>query len=65
MVSVRTSVSDIKCQKGCFYPNLGTTETELLVTKLPFSNPQLFQSFFSPITDIATYRLNLPTGQFI
>ena len=25
---------------------------------------QLFQSFF-PITDIATYRLNLPRGQFI
>ena len=26
---------------------------------------QLFQSFLSPITDIATYRLNLPRGQFI
>ena len=26
---------------------------------------QLFQSFFFPIRDIATYKLNLPTGQFI
>ena len=28
------------------------------------SHSQLFQSFL-PITDIATYRLNLPRGQFI
>ena len=29
------------------------------------SMTQLFQSFFLPITDIATYRLNLRRGQFI
>ena len=28
-------------------------------------SPQLFQSFFFPIKDIATFRLNLPRGQFI
>ena len=32
--------------------------------KSDYDLTQLFQSFF-PITDIATYRLNLPRGQFI
>ena len=36
----------------------------LLLFYLTVCISQLFQSFF-PITDIATYRLNLPRGQFI